>query len=385
MKTLLVTNDFPPKLGGIQSYLFGLLSTLDPSGVRVLAPDHPGSGEFDAAQPYEVFREPTSRLYPTPRLLRRICELAAGMDVVQFGYAFQSWLIGPAMRRRTGVPYVVFVHGAEVLMPLRAPGASRLLMRGSLESAAGIFTVSAHTAAGVKKFTHGHPPSTVIRPTVDPEKFRPSENHRRRVRERHGLGDRPVILCVSRLTPRKGQDRLIDVLPGLNSRFGARLLLVGGGKMEDKLRRRARLRGVEGQVVFAGKVPDERLPAYYAAADVFAMPVRSRWFGAEEEGFGVVFVEAAASGLPIIVGDSGGASEAVEDWVTGFLVDGSSSAHVRNALARLLADRTLGKKMGSAARERAEALHGPEASGERYRLALERAAGNREAGNREAA
>lgn len=380
MRTLLVTNDFPPKLGGIQSYLFGLLSTLDPSGVRVLAPDYPRSGEFDAAQPYEVFREPTSRLYPTPRLLRRICELAAGMDVVQFGYAFQSWLIGPAMRRRTGVPYVVFVHGAEVFMPLRIPGASRLLMWGSLESAAGIFTVSARTAAGVKRFTHGHPPSTVIRPTVDPEKFRPSEDCGREVRERHGLGNRPVILCVSRLTARKGQDRLIDVLPTLNSRFGARLLLVGGGKMEDSLRRRARLRGVEKQVVFAGKVPDEQLPAYYAAADLFAMPVRSRWFGAEEEGFGVVFVEAAASGLPIVVGDSGGASEAVEDWVTGFLVDGSSSGDIQRALARLLVDRMLARKMGSAARDRIGALHVPEVAGARYQSALEQAAGSRVAG-----
>lgn len=200
------------------------------------------------------------------------------------------------------------------------------------------------------------------------------------MRERHGLKDHPVILCVSRLTARKGQDRLIDVSPGLNSRFGARLLLVGGGKMEDSLRRRARLRGVEDQVVFAGKVPEDQLPAYYAAADVFAMPVRSRWFGAEEEGFGVVFVEAAASGLPVVVGDSGGASEAVEDWVTGFLVDGSSTGDIQRALARLLADRTLAGKMGSAARERAGALHGPEAVRERYRRALEQAAGSRGAG-----
>ncbi len=377
---MLVTNDFPPKLGGIQSYLFGLLSTLDPAGVRVLAPDYPNSGKFDSAQPYEVFREPTSRLYPTPRLLRRICGLAAGMDIVQFGYAFQSWLIGPAVRRRTGVPYVVFVHGAEVLMPLRAPGASWLLMRGSLEDATGIFTVSAHTAAGVKRFTRDHPPSTVIRPTVDLEKFHPSENPRRKIRERHGLDDRPVILCVSRLTARKGQDRLIDVLPGLHSRFGARLLLVGGGKLEDRLRRRARLRGVEKQVVFAGKAPDDQLPAYYAAADVFAMPVRSRWVGAEEEGFGVVFVEAAASGLPVVVGDSGGAGEAVEDGVTGFLVDGSSVAGVRRALIRLLDDKALAREMGLAARERARALHGPGVAGERYRRALEQAAGNGSAG-----
>lgn len=128
MRTLLVTNDFPPKIGGIQSYLFGLVSGLDPSEIRVLAPAYPKAREFDAEQPYEVFREPTPQLYPTRRLLRRICELSAGVDVVQFGYTLQRWVLAPAMQRRTGRPYVIFAHGAEVLFPLRIPGASRLLM-----------------------------------------------------------------------------------------------------------------------------------------------------------------------------------------------------------------------------------------------------------------
>ncbi len=208
LKTLLVTNDFPPKLGGIQSYLFGLLSTLEPSGVRVMALDYPGAGEFDAARPYEVFRVAASRLYPTRRLLRRICDLAAGMDVVQFGYALQSWTMAPAMRSRTGVPYVVFVHGAEVLMPLRVPGTARLLKRGTLDQAAEVLAVSGHTAAGIKRYTRGSPPCTVVPPTVDPIRFDLPDEERLRVRKRHGLGSSPTILCVGRLTAAKARTAL---------------------------------------------------------------------------------------------------------------------------------------------------------------------------------
>ncbi len=152
------------------------------------------------------------------------------------------------------------------------------------------------------------------------------------------------------------------------------MLLVGGGRLEKSLRRRSHRRGVHGAVSFAGSVPDEELPAYYAAADVFAMPVRSRWLGAEEEGFGVVFVEAAASGLPLVVGDSGGAGEAIEHGTTGLLVDGSAVNEIREALGRLLGDKALREKMGLAARKRAGILHGADAVGERYREALERAA-----------
>lgn len=377
MKTLLVTNDFPPKVGGIQSYLFGLVSSLDPSEVRVLAPSYPGDAAFDAARPFEVVRERTSRLYPTPGLLRRICGLAEGTDVVQFGYALQSWLLAPAMRRRTGVPYVVFVHGAEVLWPIRAPGAARLLAWGTLDEAAAVLTVSEHTASSVERLTGGRVRCSVLRPIVDLERFRPSSRSRGEIRRRHGLGERPVVLCVSRLTPRKGQDRLVDTLPTLSRRFGARLILVGEGALEGALRGRARRRGVEGEVVFAGGVPDELLPAYYAAADVFAMPVRSRWLGLEEEGFGVVYLEAAAAGLPMVVGASGGAVEAVVDGETGYLVDGRSTSEIGAALARLLGDGRLRKRMGDAARVRASVLHGASSVGRRYRGLLEEASGGR--------
>lgn len=358
LRTLLVTNDFPPQMGGIQSYLFELVSSLPPEGVRILAPAYPGSEGFDSRQPFEVHREPTSRLYPGPRLLRRIRDLSRGMDVVQFGFALQSWLTAPAIKRGTGIPYVVFVHGAEVLPYLRIPGAARLLTWGSLGGAAEVMAVSDHTATGIKRLTGGRVSCTVLRPAIDLDKFHPSLQSGAAVRSLYGLGGEPVILCVSRLTARKGQDRLIDTMPELRRRFGARLLLVGEGGLSEKLRRRVRDRSLQRDVIFVGKAPDEELPAYYAAADLFAVPVRSRLFGLEEEGFGVVFAEAAASGLPMVVGDSGGAPEAVEDGVTGYLVDGRSRARIRDSLARLLADRALREKMGGAARARAASVHG---------------------------
>ncbi|ABG03359.1 glycosyl transferase, group 1 [Rubrobacter xylanophilus DSM 9941] len=373
MRTLLVTNDFPPKVGGIQSYLLELLSCLPPCGVRVLAPTHPEAGAFDASLPYEVVRWPRPRLYPTPGLVRRVSGLAAGTDVVQYGYALQSWLVAPAVLRRTGVPYAIFVHGAEVLLPLRLPGAAGLLVRGTLGRAAAVISVSRHTAAGVEGATGIGCP--VLPPPVDLERFRPPPGARERARRRYGLGGRPVVLCVSRLAFRKGQDRLIDAMPPLARRFGARLLLVGEGPRAGSLRRRARRRGVAGAVVFAGRVPAGELPACYAAADVFAAPVRDRWLGLEQEGFGVVFAEAAAAGLPAVVGASGGAREAVEDGVTGYLVDGRSAAAVGKALARLLGDAGLRERMGRAARGRAAELYGRRAVGRRYRSILERAAG----------
>ena len=340
----------------------------------MLAPSYPGAEAFDARQPFEIHREPTSQLYPSLRLTRRIREISRGADVLQFGFALQSWLLAPYVLRKTGVPYVVFVHGAEVLLPLRIPGVAHLLTWGTLRQAATVVAVSEHTATGVEHWTVGRIECEVLRPVADVEKFRRTERARQRVRTRHGLGPQPTVLCVSRLTPRKGQDRLIDVLPHLSRRFGAKLLLVGSGGMENSLRRRARRRGVANEVVFAGKVPETLLPAYYAAADVFAMPVRSRLLGAEEEGFGVVFVEAAASRLPIVVGDSGGAAEAVKDGVTGYLVNGASAREVRGALERLLEDDGLRQKMGAAARERAGTLHDVGVIGERYQEVLQRAA-----------
>ena len=163
-----------------------------------------------------------------------------------------------------------------------------------------------------------------------------------------------MILCVSRLVPRKGQDILIRSMALVRQRVAdAVLVLAGDGPYRPKLEAEA-ASAPAGSVVFAGEISDQESPACYAAADVFAMPCRSRWGGLEVEGFGIVFLEAAATGKAAVAGRSGGADEAVADEETGLLVEGREPKAVALALARLLTDREGANRMGSAGRTRAE-------------------------------
>jgi phosphatidylinositol alpha-1,6-mannosyltransferase len=171
------------------------------------------------------------------------------------------------------------------------------------------------------------------------------------VRRRLGLTDRPVIVCVSRLVPRKGQDVLIRALPLVQQRIpDAALLIVGGGPSLERLRSLAASVGVARDVVLTGSVPWEELPAHYDAGDVFAMPCRSRRGGLEVEGLGIVFLEASATGLPVVAGRSGGSPDAVLDGETGWVVDGTSVAEVAARVGDLLADRGRARAMGAAGR-----------------------------------
>jgi phosphatidylinositol alpha-1,6-mannosyltransferase len=172
------------------------------------------------------------------------------------------------------------------------------------------------------------------------------------LRERHELGDRPLVVCVSRLVARKGQDVLIRGMPSVRRRVpGATLVIVGGGAYEERLREMA-ADAPDGSVLFTGQVPEHDLPRYYALADVFAMPCRTRLAGLEVEGWGNVFIEAAACAKPVVVGDSGGAREALVDGVTGILVDGGDVSRVAEAVAGLLSDPDRAREMGEAGRER---------------------------------
>ncbi|NEB78441.1 glycosyltransferase family 4 protein, partial [Streptomyces sp. SID14478] len=192
-----------------------------------------------------------------------------------------------------------------------------------------------------------------LAPGVDTEAFRPGLDPRP-VRARHGIGDRePVVLCAARLVPRKGQDVLVEALPMVRRVVpGTRLLLVGAGPYERRIRQRAERNGVLGAVVFAGGRAHAELPGYYAAADVFAMPCRSRRAGLEVEGLGIVLLEAAAAGLPVVAGDSGGAPDTVREGESGYVVDGRSPAAVADRLVRLLLDREAARDMGAKGRER---------------------------------
>jgi phosphatidylinositol alpha-1,6-mannosyltransferase len=191
----------------------------------------------------------------------------------------------------------------------------------------------------------------VLRSGVDTEVFRPDPAARRELRRRYRLGDAPVVGCVSRLVPRKGQDALIRALPRIRGRVpGARLLLVGGGPDEPRLRRLAAACEVADAVLFAGRVPAGELPAQHAVSDVFALPCRTHGGGLDVEGLGIAALEAAASGRPVVIGNSGGAPETVRDGQTGHVVPGRELAVLADTVARLLADPDRASAMGAAGR-----------------------------------
>jgi phosphatidylinositol alpha-1,6-mannosyltransferase len=351
-RTLVVTNDYPPRVGGIQRTLEALVRQFPSDRVAVLCPAWEGSPSFDAAGGYRVFRQPERFLWPTPDAGRRIRAAVAefGAEVVLFGATYPLAVLGPAVARR-GTPYLSAAHGFEYWLSI-APGAHTMLRRATSRAARVPVMCSAFIARVVRTAVPDRVPVSVMYPGADTEVFHPDLPFED-LKERHGLADRPVIVCVSRLVPRKGQDVLIRAMPQIRRRVpDAALLLVGGGPYRERLESMAR--EANGSVVFAGQVSEQDLPRYYRAGDVFAMPCRTRRGGLEVEGWGNVFIEAAACGRPVVVGDSGGARESVVDGATGILVDGGAVAQVADVLAALLEDPGRARAMGAAGRARVE-------------------------------
>lgn len=350
MTGLLVTNDFPPKIGGIQSYLHELWRRLPVGDATVFTTPYDGAAEWDAQQAFRVVRARERVLLPTPSLATRVDALARELDASVI--LLDPWLpLGQLGPRLTAAPYVVVVHGAEVTVPGRLPG-SRQLGGRVLRGAAGVVAAGHYPVREAERAAGGALRGVVIPPGVDVDRFLPlADTDRGAVREHFGLDrDRPLVVGVSRLVPRKGFDVLIDAVAGLPD---VQLAIAGSGRDRARLERRARERQIEDRVRFLGRVPDDdSFPQLYACADVFAMPCRDRWGGLEAEGFGIVFLEAAAAGVPAVAGRSGGSHEAVVDGDTGFVVDGRA-VDVRGALAALLADDGLRARMGAAARARA--------------------------------
>lgn len=381
-RSLFITQDFPPRVGGFQSYYWGLIQTLDPQDVVILASDHPGASSFDATHPYRVVRHPRSILLPTPGLLRSAQRLIAEHDLglVQLGQTLPNGLLGPALKRRTGLPYLVLLAGAELTLPAALPG-SGAAVRHVLGRAALLLAVSGYTAAAAERVVEGKVPVAVLRPALDldgPDRVRAVSVASRAV-QRGG----PLVACVGRLVPRKGQDRLIDALALLAPRYpGLQLALVGSGRLARALERRARRLGVEDRVHLLGALPPSQVAEWLAAADVFASPCRVRWGGLEVEGFGIVFAEAAAAGLPVLAGRSGGAPEAVANGHTGIVINGSSVSEVAAGLERILRLTPEGRRrMGERGRVLARERHAPEVVGQRYRALLRRAARAETAGD----
>lgn len=364
--SLLVTNDFPPKTGGIQTYLWELWRRLPPDEITVLTTGHAAAGPFDEQQPFRIERVDRRVLLPTRALAKRIDALAreVGAGVIFVDPALPLGFIGP---RLTGAPYVVIVHGAEVTVPRRLPGLRPILGR-VLRGAAGIVAAGEYPAEEAERAAGRPLPKVLVPPGVDVERFQPLAGHdKAAVLARFGMDPGvPVVLGVSRLVPRKGFDVLIDAVAGLE--VPVQLVIAGTGRDGGRLRRRAEARGIAGRTHFVGFVSDEELPLLYGSADVFAMLCRDRWGGMEQEGFGIVFLEAAACGVPSIAGRSGGSHEAVIDGETGFVVPPRDVDAVREAIRTLLSDSGCHDRMGRAARARVEREFNYDRLAERLRL-----------------
>jgi phosphatidylinositol alpha-1,6-mannosyltransferase len=326
-------------------------SRLPAGDVVVYAPAWQGAAAFDAAQSFPVIRHPTSLMLPTRSVLRRAREIARAerCDALWFGAAAPLGLLGARLRATTGIERVVAsTHGHEVGWAA-LPGARQTLRR--IGATTDVVTYLGDYTRRRIGPAFGRGPRLERLPSgVDAELFRPDAG-RDEIRARHGLTGRRIVVCVSRLVPRKGQDMLIRALPSWRHRYpDTALLLVGGGPYRADLGRLARDHDVEQHVVFTGSVPWEELPAHYAAGDIFAMPCRSRLAGLEVEGLGIVYLEASATGLPVVAGDSGGAPDAVLDGRTGLVVDGRRLADVTTAVAKLLDDPGRARSMGAAGR-----------------------------------
>ena len=382
---LLVTNDYPPKIGGIQNYLWELWRRLPDGATSVYATPHAGAVAFDAAQAYPIERCPEPWLLPYPWLGSRVRRLAAdaGADIVMFDPAIPVGAIGPGL----GLPYGVVLHGAEVTIPGRLPllrtPLARTLRGASLVVSAGRYALAeaVHCA--------GRPlPAVVIPPGVDAQRFAPPDpTVREATRRRYGIGPDDVLLAtVSRLVPRKGMETLIRAgaevarrrvmavdrpgpraagigtaggtdgaggpCPRGNGQTRLRIIIGGSGRQAGDLRRLAD--ELRAPVELPGRLGDEEVVELYGAADLMAMLCNERWFGLEQEGFGIVFLEAAAVGLPQIAGRSGGAHEAVEHDITGLIVDDPTDVRAAaDAIESLMDDPARRLAMGSAARRRA--------------------------------
>ncbi len=349
---LLVTNDFPPKVGGIQNYLWELWRRLPADDVVVYTTPHRDAAAFDAAQSFTVLRSREPWLLPGPHLLRRVRRLAKQqeVDLVVIDPALPAGLIGPYL----GLRYAVVVHGAEAAIPARIRGTRHLLCR-VLKDAVGVISAGGYAARECQQVLQHPLNAYLIPPGVDSERFTPlSAEQRLEARMRLGLpADVPVVVSVSRLVPRKGMDTLIRAAALLQGTHpDLRVVIAGQGRDRRRLHRLIESLGAPVQLV--GRVGDEDLVALYGCADVFAMLCRTRWGGLEQEGFGIVFLEAAAAGVAQVAGCSGGAHEAVSQDETGFVLDPATPQNTADAIAVLLTDVERRRLMGIQARRRAE-------------------------------
>ena len=357
-RVMIVTNDFPPRQGGIETFVATIAGGLPTDQVVVYTSRTRGQERYDARLSYPVVRDHTSMLVPSPTVRRRVVAAfrTHGCDRVIFGAAAPLGLLAGPLRAAGAERIVGITHGHE-LWWARVPAARRVLRR--IGSGCDTLTyLGEYTHRVIAGALTPDAAGRMVRmpPGVDTSLFRPGsgpdDGERHRLRAEWGVdADAPVLICVGRLTPRKGQDTLVAGWPEVVAALPAARLVITGPGDDRALRSSAERLGVANRIVFTGGVPHAQTPAFFAAADVFASPCRDRHAGLEVEGLGIVFLEASACGLPVIVGRSGGAIDTVLDGRTGVVVDPTDVRAVAAAAIDLLSDPARAAAMGRAGRE----------------------------------
>ena len=374
MRVLLVTNDFPPTIGGIQSYLRDFINTLSPQDVVVFAStqDAVAAADWDDQAAYRVYRWPRRVMLPTPATTRRMQQIirAENIDVVWFGAAAPLALMARAARAAGARRVVASTHGHEVGWSM-LPGARQVLRL--IGSHCDVVTYISDYTLSRFRAAFGEPAFEWLPSGVDSRRFSPlSAAQRQAVRSQLGwrIG-RHYVVCISRLVPRKGQDQLVLLWPDVLTHFpDATLVIVGGGSRRFTARLR-RLAGnlADDRIIFTGRVGEKHMSHMLHAADVFAMPCRTRGGGLDVEGLGIVYLEAQAAGIPVIAGRSGGAPETVTPE-SGIVVDGRSQQDILAALMALLSDPKRCATMGRQGRSFVEQSWTWERMGDRLRRIL---------------
>jgi phosphatidylinositol alpha-1,6-mannosyltransferase len=354
-KVLLVTNDLGPRAGGIETFVLGLIEGLPKDSLIIYTSSQKGDKAFDA-QLLEKFgavviRDRAKMLLPTPRITRKAVKILKQQQIknVWFGAAAPLALMAEKLRSAGASNIVALTHGHEVWWA-KIPILKSLLKK-IIKDVDHLGYLGDFTKGEIAKISNQPQKFLQIAPGIDTQHFAP-KIARGDLIEKYRLDGRRVIVSVGRLVHRKGQDELVKAMPKILEQFpDAILLFVGEGPIKQMLFNSAKQLGVLPKVVFAGRVSHHDLPDYICLGEIFAMPVRSRFSGLEVEGLGIVYLEASACGLPVIVGNSGGAVDAVLDKKTGLLVDGTKSDQIADAICELLANPERAKQMGAAGRD----------------------------------
>ena len=350
---LLVTNDFGPRAGGIETFVMGLLERVPKGEVIVYTSHQSSTGEYDRRwrddYGVEVVRDKSSILLPTPRVIRNLQKLIdeRNLSTVWFGAAAPLGVSARWLRRAGAQHIVALTHGHEVWWSKVWPfswAISEIARSVDVITYLGDFT---HQAIA-RRFKDKNK-LTKIAPGIDTEHFRPLDG--RELREKYGIADRATIVSVGRLVHRKGQDRLVEAMPLVLKEIPeAHLVFIGEGPHRKRLDELVKKFKLENHVTFIGRIQYSDLPRHFSLGDIFAMPSRSRLFGLEVEGLGIVYLEASACGLPVVGGNSGGAPDAVKEGITGFVVDGNKLPEIADRIITLLKDDELRNQMGNAGR-----------------------------------